>query len=109
MVAGDHDGTDPRGLCAGDRAGGLRSWRIHDAEQSGEDEIALDLFADVVRPHRTVIRGPEGHRQGSQGAARKIVIGLEDLRPARGGQRPGFVALQLARCSAATTHRVRLW
>ena len=48
--------------------------------------------SDVLRSQRAVIGRPEGHPQGSQGAARKDVIGLEDLRPPRGGERPGFLA-----------------
>ena len=49
MIAGDHDRADAGALRASHGLRRLVPWRIDHADQSGEDEVALDALADAVR------------------------------------------------------------
>jgi hypothetical protein len=99
MVPGNHDGTNARLPCAGDGVSGFGSWRIDDANQSGEHKILFNPFVGVSRTFRQRLarQPPAGNAKCPQCLAREDVVRLEyGLAPFR-GERPPFLADEFSR------------
>ena len=102
VVAGDHDGADPRLAALLNGGLDLRTYRIDHAGQSQEAQVMLQIIG--FKGGRTCIIGPLGRCQHTQGAVGHGLVGRQNLSTLLLRHRTDNTAVPIA--GAALQHHV---
>ena len=102
VVAGDHDGADPRLAALLNGGLDLRTYRVDHAGQSQEAQVMLQIAG--FKGNRTCIIGPLGRSQHTQGTVGHGLVGRQNLSTLLLRHRTDNTAVPIA--GAALQHHV---